>query len=105
VFKGGFNLPRKQRSRLFNRVNASIGLGRLTVGPNRVEFWSTTRAVPLQNYVTTVERDGSRASRKGGLLRHGVQFDLPSGEILYFWTYRPGPLLQLLGELGYQVQD
>jgi hypothetical protein len=103
VFRGGFNLPRKQRGRLFNRVNATAGGGCLTVWTNRAEFSSRTTALPLDNYVTTVERSGTRVARKRGIWRHGVRFDTVAGEVLYFWTYRPGPLLRLLKELGYQV--
>ena len=85
-------------------MNVSIGGGRLLVTSEGLQFRTTTRALPLDPYLTYVSRAEATISQKRGLLRHGLRIEDSSNFVIFFWTYRPKPIIEVLSNYGYTIR-
>ncbi len=86
------------------RFNAAVPRARLDCRPERLDLYCVWP--PQRQAGRAMARDEVVACfriRPGLLLTFGVGFDLPAGEVAYFWTFGPRAVLYELERLGYPI--
>ncbi len=104
LFTGGVSIDLGSRHYGLRRVRATIPFGRLKVDGHQVEI-QVRRGVflPLNLPLPVVmSRDSICVFAKKGPIGVGIGFRTES-TVHYFWTYRPGRVMQVLQEFGYKT--
>jgi len=107
VFRGGVSCDLGRRHYGLRRVRATVPFGRLKVGVDELELWVVkTRLAPLPPNLPlpiVLSKDAVRVFKRWRLLGVGVGFKANDAATNYFWTFRPGRVIRLMRDFGYQV--
>lgn len=106
-FRGGASLDLGTRHFGVKRVRATIPFGRLKIDHEQVQLWikkSVLVALPPGLLLPIVlPKQSTCVFKTRQLIRVGVGFKTSESATHYFWTFRPGRVMRVLLDFGYEL--